>query len=89
MRAVTAWQFLAFVALSCHPATPVPVQDAGLCPGVCEHYQALGCPAGKPASGGATCATVCQNALASGLVRWNLACRLAAPSCDAAERCER
>jgi hypothetical protein len=55
---------------------------------VCANYRALGCPAGKSTPQGATCETVLSNAIASGMVRINLACRASASSCPAADACE-
>lgn len=63
--------------------------DIALCPQVCTNYRNHHCPAGNPTDKGVPCETVCQEAIVTGLVRWNMACRTVAPSCDAAEACER
>lgn len=73
------------------PATTEGTEaDAGpvSCTVVCARYAQLGCEAGKPTPRGVPCAVVCQNAVASGLIHWNLGCRAAASSCAEAESCE-
>lgn len=72
------------------PTSPAPASpDAGpaTCETVCAHELALGCTQAKPTQEGATCETVCLNAVSSGLFKLNLACRLSATSCAAAEAC--
>lgn len=86
------------------PVPPTPVVDAGesplppppeggirkapTCAGWCDRAVELGCPAGKPTPNGSPCVAVCENVQRSGVVSWNLSCRVAATSCAAADACE-
>jgi hypothetical protein len=76
---------------ACPHPTPVPVPPPGVatCVDVCGHYVELGCLAGTPTAEGTTCAAVCNNVQSSGIVSWNLDCRVRAKTCAEAEQCER
>ncbi len=73
---------------------PSPTPALGLdggdpCSAVCARGRALGCSWTAPTPQGFTCETVCINANdPSGPVRWDIACRISAPSCDAEARCQ-
>jgi hypothetical protein len=90
---------LAFVILGtvpgclacCKPGpVPGPVEPGNdaTCETACARLEALGCEAAKPTPGGEECASVCANAQASGIVKWDLGCRTEASTCDAADDCE-
>lgn len=66
--------------------TPVPVAD---CKEVCLRARDLGCAISKPTANGKHCVEVCENIQGSGVITWNLACRIAATTCEAADACER
>lgn len=71
---------------------PTPAADAGAeptCEAWCTHAAVLGCPSAKPTPRGSPCVRVCENIQKSGVVSWNLACRVAAATCEAADACER
>lgn len=80
----------AVLLVSC---SSVPVMlDAGAgeasCAGACSRLRALGCKASAPTPAGVSCEDVCLNVQASGVLRWDLACRASARSCDAIDACE-
>lgn len=77
---------LVFAGAGC-PNTPSPIGTT--CALVCAHGAELSCVFAKPTPKGASCETVCANLQASGLPKWNLACRSKAPTCAAADLCER
>lgn len=84
---------LLLLACGCHPlpepVDPVdPAPDAD-CAEVCARMEFLGCESAKPTPEGTPCARVCQDIQDSGLIQWNLNCRAAAVSCEAADNCER
>lgn len=89
-----ALAILAFVVLgtACCKVGPAPGPDGpstgATCETACARLEALGCEAAKPTPGGEECAAVCENAQASGFVKWDLGCRTEAPTCDAADECE-
>lgn len=89
---IVAGIICAIGAIGCPPKPPVPPDGgdagAGTCEGVCQHLRALSCPGGEPTHEGATCEDVCQNIQDSGVIRWDLACRVHAPSCAAADACD-
>ncbi len=58
------------------------------CAGWCSHAAALKCPSAKPTPKGAPCIEVCIN-VQSGPVKFNLKCRVTAPTCALADACER
>lgn len=79
------------LSLSRCPAPPVPPSpnDApATCAGWCEHAQLLGCPAAMRTAEGASCVEVCENFQSSGFAAFDLACRVHAKSCVAADQCE-
>lgn len=55
----------------------------------CQHATALHCEAAKPTTLGASCEDVCNHFAASNIATWNLKCRVAAKTCNAADNCER
>jgi hypothetical protein len=92
MLAIAAAIPLLVAACAC-ASTPAPHPEPdtsarGSCSAVCANELRLGCPAAKPTPDGATCVAVCTNVQASGIIRWDLACRARATSCDAADACE-
>jgi len=60
------------------------------CAVYCAHLLALvpdgGCPGAKPSPEGKTCLDRCE-ATQNGIARYDLACRIAAPSCAAVDAC--
>lgn len=66
-----------------NPEPPPSPSDAS-CSSVCAHFVDLGCRAGTN-----SCVDVCNNVQASGVVSWNLPCRLSSTSCERADACER
>jgi hypothetical protein len=89
------------LAATCNTPTPTPSPGAGgadpvggsssstPCAKVCARLAALGCPAAKPASDGASCVQVCADINASGTLRVDTACVILAGDCAAADRCVR
>jgi len=78
-----------FLLTGCpQPPRPVPPPGAATCADVCKRYEALGCPAGKPTPKGAPCVAVCENVQTSGVLKFNLECRVRAASCADADHCE-
>jgi hypothetical protein len=68
--------------------TPIPTPDGGAsCATACAHLADLGCKAASPTAKGATCASVCENAEAGGVIRWGVDCVVLATSCEAADAC--
>jgi hypothetical protein len=72
----------AFVLPAC------PATQSGSCASVCANMARLGCPSARPTAKGAPCVEVCDNLQNSGIVKWDLACRARAESCEAADACE-
>lgn len=73
---------------------PTPAQDtdpdAGpeiTCADACERASKLGCAAAEPTPKGATCLDVCSNAMRSGIITFDLACKARAVDCAAFTRC--
>jgi hypothetical protein len=64
--------------------TPTPVETT--CEAVCAHGDQLGC---DWAATQANCSEVCNNVQASGILRWDLDCRIKAETCAAVDECER
>ena len=78
-----------FLLTGCpQPPRPVPPPGAATCADVCKRYEALGCAAAKPTPKGTPCAEVCENLQSSGVLKFNLECRVRAATCEAADRCE-
>lgn len=73
------------------PAPPAPTTaPTATCGDVCTRARSLGCPGGSASPRGeGTCEDICENIQASGIIAWDLACRAAAPSCEAQDACER
>lgn len=67
------------------PPTPTPLDG---CESYCAHMTDLGCEIAKPTPDGATCLDICKTVQASTVVTWDLACRVRAESCAAADSCE-
>lgn len=67
--------------------TPIP-NDGSTCADVCQHGDALHCDWAKPTQHGATCLDVCFNANEGGPIRWDLTCRVHAPTCAAVRGCQ-
>jgi hypothetical protein len=65
-----------------------PRDDDGTCAQVCARATALGCVSAQPTAKGVSCTEVCENLQASGLPKWNLACRTSAATCAAMDECE-
>ena len=93
--AATPW----LVGCPPEPVTPTPTPDSGVepdsdearnatCSKWCAHAAELGCSSAKPTPKGGSCTAVCENVQSSGIVRWNLVCRVKAKSCAAADVCE-
>lgn len=89
-RALLLW---ALVVCACptppKPPVPPPPPGAATCADVCQHATELGCEISKPTAKGATCLDVCRNVQESGIVSWDLECRLRASTCGEADSCER
>ena len=96
MKTTISLALLALAALTACPRAPVPPApepgDGGTelatCAGWCRHAADLLCEAAHPTPAGSPCEAVCTNVQASGVVTWNLKCRVAARSCAAADACE-
>lgn len=71
------------------PPIPPPAPGVATCVDVCGHYAELGCDAAKPTAEGTSCGATCTNVQTSGVIAFNLDCRVRAKSCAEAERCER
>lgn len=88
---------VALAGLACPRPLPPPVPpgpdqpDAAVatCADVCRHAFALDCSWYRPTPGGASCTAVCVNIQTSGVVSWDLSCRVQAETCAAIELCER
>jgi hypothetical protein len=89
-RALHLWALVLCVACPTPPKPPAPppAPGAATCADVCAHLTELGCDAARPTAKGATCLDVCRNVQASGIVSWDLDCRLRSPSCGEADSCE-
>lgn len=89
--------FLLILAPSCAtlplpPPEPVHPTDPTLsadCRGACERGWAMSCEWAEPSPHGGACEERCASVQESGLVTWDLECRVRAPSCSAADACER
>ncbi len=71
---------------------PDPEVDAATpatCANWCARATKLKCQSAKTTPNGTPCITVCDNLQRSGVVTWNLHCRIAARSCAAADACEK
>jgi hypothetical protein len=83
---------LALVGCRVSPPTPPAPVDAATPPGACAAYCArmteLACEIAEPTPAGAACLDVCEAVRLSGIIVWDLACRAAAPTCEAADSCE-
>jgi hypothetical protein len=86
-RALGLWALL--VCAACPPPKPPtpPPGEVG-CADVCRHEADLGCEAARPTANDVSCVAVCENVQGSSVVRWNLACRAQAPTCQAIDLCE-
>lgn len=98
MTAIVSAAFL-FVTACPGPVAPTPSTDAGhdaaeddaraaTCANWCKHATALRCEAAKPTPKGVSCTVVCINLQDSGVVVWNLRCRISASTCALADECE-
>lgn len=81
-----------YAAVAACGTVPTPAPDPAPANYSCDTYCAnalrLECPFAQPAPGdGATCADVCRSA--TSVVRWDLACRTTARTCDQVDECER
>jgi hypothetical protein len=76
-----------FLNSGCPPVVQ-PTPPGATCIAVCINMAKLGCPSARPTAKGASCEDVCNTVQASGIVKWNLACRATAPTCAAADLCE-
>ena len=93
MRSLLA--LLALFVLACPPQKPPgppPLGGEG-CRAACENLARYeesdgkaGCEVSRPTAKGASCYTVCTNALENGAV-WNTSCLASAASCAAARSC--
>lgn len=77
-----------FLACATTPPGPSPDPQEATCAGMCARMAALDCPAAQDTPNGATCVQVCENVQATGIARWDLECRVAAPTCEAIDNCE-
>lgn len=85
---------IAFVLLQCatptpNPVTPDPPVTPATCESFCDHGKELGCEWVKPTPEGTSCVAVCESVQVSGIVKWDLECRVKARSCDEVDDCER
>jgi len=69
------------------PEPPRPVPGEPTCATACLNLALMTCPESLPTPAGASCETVCQNAVDNGL-RMPLTCYTAATSCAIAALCE-
>jgi len=90
----STWFWLAAISVSysvaCGTFPPVPVTPptSYSCETYCDHALRMECSFAQPAPGnGATCVQVCRDA--TSVVRWDLACRSTAETCDRIDACER
>lgn len=65
---------------------PKPLPEHASCATACERAAELGCKWAAHTAAGASCEDVCLNA--QKWQPWDLACRTAAVTCAAADRCE-
>lgn len=70
----------------CVPVGPPP--GRATCESVCAHLSEMGCEAALPTAKGASCATVCGNAVSTGWAAWDLECMAEAKTCEGADSCE-
>jgi len=96
MSMISSVAFIFVTACPPPPAPTPPTPDAAdsggpsaTCEAWCSHAADLKCEAAKPTAKGATCTVVCLNVQNSGVVVWNLRCRVAATSCALADECEK
>jgi len=79
----------------CITRTQKPVQNEiepvvnPSCHDVCKRGEQLDCSWALPTLEGATCIEVCQNVQSSGIVNWDLDCRVTAKTCNEVDECER
>lgn len=86
----TFWASLFWCALGCPPTPtpdPPPKPVVATCATACANASELRCSWAMPTAGGASCEDVCKAAQDFGDA-WDLACRTAAVTCAAADRCE-
>lgn len=75
-------------AITCaHIQTPTP--SPAECPHLCDHMLIMNCPGAKTTPKGATCVEICTNVQNSGVISWDMQCRLTAATCAAMDECER
>ncbi len=102
MKAIVIVWALALLGCPKDPVTPVPDEDGGTiiidaadatvpatCAAWCDHAAKLSCAAAKKTPDGSPCTTVCDNIQKSGVIKWNLACRVKAKTCALADACEK
>lgn len=70
------------------PPLPPPVENVD-CGAVCERAATLSCEWAESTPDGATCVQVCQKIQDSGVVQWDLECRVQSESCAEMDACER
>lgn len=70
------------------PVIPLPPEGPATCASACERLKQLRCPAASQTAEGAACEEVCLNVMDSGVISWNLDCRIKATSCAAVDACE-
>lgn len=81
---------LALLIAGCvHVPPPRPIDGAATCADACNRGADLGCEFAKPTPQGSSCEEVCTLGIDSQLFTFDLECRAKAPSCSAAEACER
>ncbi len=80
---------IGLLVVSCGPAPAPqpPTPSVADCSTACAHLRALGCPDGQPTPAGTSCEAVCEDTVASGLVRLDVACLAQVPTCAAELRC--
>lgn len=75
------------------PTTPdAATSDADIprqltCADFCQHCSTLGCKCADPSPGGVSCLDLCANVQNSGVISWDLDCRVRAASCPAIDGC--
>jgi hypothetical protein len=84
---------LAAALLAACQITPAPVppepDDAATCAAACGRARELACPFAEPTAAGTTCEVVCSDAVASGIVRLDLACLARIARCEDEQACAR
>jgi hypothetical protein len=84
---------LAMIVWGAGCPVPAPKPDSipatvATCKDVCLRARDLGCAISKPTANGKHCVEVCENIQGSGVITWNLVCRIAATTCETADACE-